>query len=455
MEKKLIKLDELDDLRKGIGFHFTSVSNMDSILENGLRPTLGANSSGGLGKEANDKTFISLGLEGVLQLYNRLLLASFQGKIKDLQTDTHSSFIPDATRDRNPNTHLKVIEGFELVRQYMEDNVYFVFDVPVAKYEWNESIKENAIKDINSDIKKSNLYTKIKEIDNVREILLYSSSEKNIVDIIHDLETEEQNKLQIKRDIIDRLFELRDKSKKDVLKELTIERANLSNKVRDNTLRKIIEKRGCVIDSDGKPIDGKYEYGDDENPIIEEVDFNEDRLKWVDQIANPHNVHTRLIKSENKLKGVQIDKTMVKLYSKEGLKPSNGIEFLKDIFPKVNSNDKLAVKGDKEILEKFLEYVSLVDLYKTEGKLYKKPEHIVGERVYKERDCVDFSNLEKYEGLVEFARELEDTYNSKKAPYNIKLLALNGLKRDIGKESINYVDKEQHNRNKEVRDINE
>ena len=61
IEESKKTFDELNDVRTGVGFHFTSNSIMQKILDTGLKPSLGSNSSGGLGKEANDKTFISLG----------------------------------------------------------------------------------------------------------------------------------------------------------------------------------------------------------------------------------------------------------------------------------------------------------------------------------------------------------------------------------------------------------
>ena len=56
---KLASLDEFKSLRKDIGFHFTSQSNIESIMNEGLRPVIGDNASGGLGQSAIPKTYIS------------------------------------------------------------------------------------------------------------------------------------------------------------------------------------------------------------------------------------------------------------------------------------------------------------------------------------------------------------------------------------------------------------
>ena len=147
---KFIKLEDLDSLRDGIGFHFTSASNVQSILNNGLRPKIGNNSKDGLGREAISKTFISYGLSGVLQLYNRLLNASFELPLGNIRDPEHRPFLPDVSSDRDTKKHLSFIEGFEFVRQYMENNVYFIADVPISKYE--HELSEEDIKNINAQI---------------------------------------------------------------------------------------------------------------------------------------------------------------------------------------------------------------------------------------------------------------------------------------------------------------
>ncbi len=50
-----------------LGYHFTPRKNFASIQATGLRPQIGSNSSGGLGREALDKTFFSNGKNGVMQ----------------------------------------------------------------------------------------------------------------------------------------------------------------------------------------------------------------------------------------------------------------------------------------------------------------------------------------------------------------------------------------------------
>jgi len=103
---KLASLDDFKSLRKDIGFHFTSQSNVESIMSEGLRPVIGDNASGGLGQSAIPKTYISYGLEGVLQLYNRLISVAFQARVGDLNGISHKPFIPDSVINKGSDDHL-------------------------------------------------------------------------------------------------------------------------------------------------------------------------------------------------------------------------------------------------------------------------------------------------------------------------------------------------------------
>lgn len=125
-DKKLALLKDFRSIRENVAFHFTSQRNIESILNEGLRPLIGDNASGGLGQSAIEKTYVSYGLEGVLQLYNRLISASFQQRIGDFNGISHKPFVPDSAKDKDSKDSLSIIEGFEMIRQYMEDNVYFI-----------------------------------------------------------------------------------------------------------------------------------------------------------------------------------------------------------------------------------------------------------------------------------------------------------------------------------------
>ena len=426
MSEKFKTFDNLKDIRTGVGFHFTSKEIMQKIFDTGLKPTLGANSSGGLGKEANDKTFISFGLEGMLQLYNRLLHAAFQGTIKDFQNETHASFIPDVAKGRDQATSLTMLEGFEMVRQYMENNVYIVFDCPVGEFQ--RELSEDEIDGINDSIKTEHgeLYKRISTIDEISENLsndkksipevigkITASIEKNKIELEAQKDPEKikklESKIEIKLAAIEEISGLTEDDRKDFLKRLSGERATLSNEIRAKTLIKIQEKRGSILCEDGK-----LEYSPDDEPILDRVDFNEDRLRWYDQVRHPHNTHTRMVIDENGIRGIQIGKERVGAYSRDGENPATGLECFEDVFQKRTQADNLAIRGDAPLLDLFSEYLKLVEKYKSEGLLYVKPEHdiVFGNTVkhFEPRECMDLTDVRRYDGLEAFAERLESFY---------------------------------------------
>lgn len=124
--EKLSTLDEFEDIHKGVAFHFTPNQNIDNILYTGFEPRIGVNSSGLLGKEAIPKTFISHGLEGVMRMYNHMVNIVSSVKASKLDTDEHRCFIPSNVDLNNPDHQLTILEGFEFLRQHMENNTYFV-----------------------------------------------------------------------------------------------------------------------------------------------------------------------------------------------------------------------------------------------------------------------------------------------------------------------------------------
>ena len=96
-------LKEYEDLRKNVSFHFTPMQNLDNILENGLVSNFGDNSTGILGQSAIPKVYISYGLEGVMQLYNRILNLSQEGALEHFQGASHKPFIPKNLQGNDMN----------------------------------------------------------------------------------------------------------------------------------------------------------------------------------------------------------------------------------------------------------------------------------------------------------------------------------------------------------------
>lgn len=374
-----VKLEDIPSLRDGISFHFTPSKNIESILSTGLRPKIGDNSSGGLGKEALSKTFISYGLSGVLQLYNRLINSSFEQPLHSIRDESHIAYLPEVSRNRNGNESLSLLEGFEFLRQYMSDNVYFIADTPLSKYE--HELSEDDIISINEQISDLSLpgtdvkiKPKIKELDSLAEDL------RNKL-ITLEKGSEEYNNIL------------------ENLQSITKERANLTITLRQLSLNILNQKRGTILN-------------ESENPVLEKVDYNEERLRWVDQLANPHNTHTRIIEDEEGMHGVKITSDMLRLFSKNGTSPSSGIDFIESIYPYVNEKDAVSIGEDFNLIPLFIEYINLVKQYESQGLLVKSASNSL--------DVVDLSDISKYPGLEEFSKKLQEFYVQKTVETNSK-----------------------------------
>ena len=371
---RLAVIEDFKSIRDNIAFHFSSKSNLESILNEGLRPKIGDNASGGLGQSAIEKTYISYGLEGVLQLYNRLISLSFDQQIGDLNTITHKPFVPDSAKEKDPHDTLSMIEGFEMVRQYMEDNVYFVFDATTTQYE--HSVCDEDIEAVNLSIKEL-------EDSGVNVGKRYKELNKRIRELT--CQDAQGNKEEILR--------------------LVSERNRLSLLVREKTLPIINRQRGALLN-------------ESDNPIMEEVDYNDERLRWKNQIKEPHNTHTRIVDNNGRLQGVRITKDMIRVFSNDGRTPANGLEFLEAMLGQVNANDRIYLDiptcHDCNLLYKFLEYVQMVKKYESDGLLVTKPEEtfeIGGKRrTVPEHQVMDLTDIGKYPGLAEFVEGLEQYY---------------------------------------------
>lgn len=372
--KKLTSLEDFKSIRENVAFHFTSRNNIESILNEGLRPLIGDNASGGLGQSAIEKTYISYGLNGVLQLYNRLISASFQQCLGDFNGISHKPFVPDSAKDKSPKDSLSIIEGFEMIRQYMEDNIYFIFNATKTQYE--HSISDEELERINHSISE------------------LTDSGINIVKQFGEL-----------NDRITELVRQNSQGNKEEILKLVSERNRLAILVREKTLPIINNQRGKIIN-------------ESENPIMEEIDYNDERLIWINQMKAPHNTHTRIIENNGRPQGVRITKDMLRLFSQDGKNPANGLEFLKAMLDQVNSNDQIYLNSAKchdcNLLFKFLEYVQLVDKYKSNGLLVTKPEETIEigarKKTIHERQVMDLTNIQKYPGLAEFIKGLQQYY---------------------------------------------
>ncbi len=388
LDNKLVTNADIVDIRN-IAFHFSPQRNITSILNEGLKPLIGDNASGGLGQSAIEKVYFSYGLEGVLQLYNRLISASFQQEVGDLNGISHKPFIPDSANDKLPSEHLSMIEGFEMVRQYMEDNVYFVFDAPITQYE--HELSDSDLQNINQEITK------------------LTDSGTNIVEKINEL-----------NDKIATLSRSRENNKDEIV-SLVNERNRLSILVREKTLPMINSIRGNVLNAN-------------QNPIVEEVDYNDERLAWINQMKKPHNTHSKIVKIDGKVQGVKITSDILKLFSQDGKNVSNGLDFLDFALSQTTTSDQIYLDSsekpachDCNLLFKFQEYLRLVEKYKSNGLLITKPEttYKINDKTVTipKRQVMDMKNISKYPDLAEFSENLEQYYEDNRYKKTTKALA--------------------------------
>lgn len=142
-----------EDLER-MGLHFTPQRNSPSISATGLRPKIGSNSSGGLGREATEKTFFSNGINGFMQIFNRTIQAVGEVELGTLQKDTEKREHLTVLQLNSPKTteRLSVIEAFEYARRYMADNRYFAFDIvePVYQRQIDEEKIDEQVASVNA-----------------------------------------------------------------------------------------------------------------------------------------------------------------------------------------------------------------------------------------------------------------------------------------------------------------
>lgn len=380
---RLITLNELKDLRNKIGFHFTPKGNASVIAKNGLQPLTGDLASGTLGKEAIDKVFFSYGLEGVLQIYNNLLyLGSQNYTVKDLQTNTTGPFLPS---NKKLSDHLSLIDIFELVRQYMENNQYFIFDVTESQYDRNLT---------GSEISKIN--------ENLKELKLPESNQ-TIFSMIKQLDKELFFEASKPTDMQD----------KQLLEEKKRKRNELSLEIRKLSKIWVDEIRGSMRNSE-------------KNPLFDRCDYDDGKMMWYtlvpdknDENALPHNAHTRILETENGLQSVGIPSEQLGLFSLDGKTPANGIDFLREMYSRTNDTDILTICHRPLLLDLFLEYVSLVEQYKSIPGLMERipetPYNVAGvSSTIPPRLVMDLDNIEKYPELSTFVESLETRFRERR-----------------------------------------
>lgn len=370
-QMNFITLEEIDDLRKNIGFHFTPTQNLESILKTGLLPRIGANASGAIGQSVIPKTYISYGLEGVMQLYNRILNVSLEIPIEYFRgSSSHKTFLPSSAQTKDGKSRLSILEGFEWVRQYMENNTYLIFDASMGEYE--HPLDDSDINDINEyihnleDENGNNIYSKVREIN------------KKIAELTNDTTMNH-------REEINRYVKERETLVVDIWRQTS----------------------EIVRNKQGKLINGNEEL------IMDRIDFDDENLRWVNFGERPYNIHTKIVENKNgDLKGLPILPQNLRVFSMDGKKHENGIEFMKKMHLFISEEDKVAInynnRIDVNLLNYFYEYVKLIEQYRAEQEISELSSGRTA------GFTVDFSDISKYPGLKEFAEEVSQYYRSER-----------------------------------------
>lgn len=342
-KNKFIKLEDIDPvtIRRGIAFHFTPQQNLENILETGLCSRIGENSSGALGRSTIPKVYFSYGLEGVLQLYNRFLNQSLEMRGKIFQKSSYKNFLPESALKKDPNSNLTVLEGFELVRQLMENNEYLIFDVTMSEYEHNLD---------DAELDKINKGVEVLKDENGESI---------------------PGKIRYLNRTIKQLANDRSADHREEIKKCVAERNRLAIGVYKKTSEVVKAKQGRILN-------------EGETTIMDRIDFNDERLEWKNYEENPHNAHTRIIEfQEGKLSGISIRPENIYQFSVDGKTRGNGVQFLKRIHSLIRPSDKINLQDgaciDVSLIDQFYEYLELIEKCKSEHPelIVEKPERAV------------------------------------------------------------------------------
>lgn len=155
-----------------------------------------------------------------------------------------------------------------------------------------------------------------------------------------------------------------------------------------------------------------------DDPIIDIIDFNDEKLSWMNYEKNPHNAHTRIVKKDERWQGIPVNPEKMHVFSRDGNRPSNGVEFFHDIYSRVQESDLTRLQTpdtvDKNLLGLFFEYVELVEQYKKNGLLIERPASDQirdGKKVRIDGSLVvDLSNIQQYPGLEDFSHNAQIFY---------------------------------------------
>ena len=347
-----LNLNDIKDLRKDIGFHFTNrnKAKINKILKEGIVPKMGANSSNSESKEAIDKVFFSYGLQGTIKLFNTFINLARTANLGLFDSDEQKKRIPNSALNKSRNEKLSALEAFEAIRQYMADKVYLVFKAEHTVYE--RDITDEQLEKINEDINNSSEKNRISEID----------------DEIYNIKNNEI---------------LNEKEKEHKINTLSNERRKITLNIREKSKVDIDNARGKLIDN--------------KDGIFDVIDYNEVKMRWEDNIKSASNVHTKVIEKDGYLTSERIMPDGV--VSKDNKNMENAVDVISELYSHATSEDNLVAGKERFLVDKFLEYNQMVEKYKKEGLLIyrsKKDKTLV----------MDLKNIDKYEGLREFSKNI-------------------------------------------------
>lgn len=379
------------------GFHFTDIENNVGISGTGLIPGIGANSKDKFGKEAIGKVFFARGIEGTMQIFNRVIILGYEIPINVYKADKDKSkyLLELQSKTYKDNETMSLLEAFEYTRRSMEEKNYFTFDIHDTEYD--KKIDEEALP---QQIKNINTH-----LDSIREIQInadFSKEEKAIFDrayesaktqrevrekstdeiqaayiLINNLASE-KSKLdkprQTARGIdqcIENLLQGNDEEKKvaekltDIRKQITIAIRRESKKVVNNLIR-------------GEIIPESYIGAN-----AERIDYNEDRMEWIDTKRYPHNCHTMVLDVDNEVeginlpKGIGIGKDKLRLLSIDGKTPAKSIDVIKEFYEHATQKEKFSLSTtngnkDEQMIGYFLEYIGIYEQYHNDPEVFKE-----------------------------------------------------------------------------------
>ena len=124
------------------------------------------------------------------------------------------------------------------------------------------------------------------------------------------------------------------------------------------------------------------------------------------------------MKKDERWQGIPVNPEKMHVFSRDGNRPSNGVEFFHDIYSRVQESDLTRLQTpdtvDKNLLGLFFEYVELVEQYKKNGLLIERPASDQirdGKKVRIDGSLVvDLSNIQQYPGLEDFSHNAQIFY---------------------------------------------